>query len=406
MKLRVDVPWTVVLGFPMGLLAAVAARLGWSLPGGYLEFLERHPAWRGPCFRAGVTEMVDLLAVMAGLAGAWWLLVSLLGFVRHRWVLTVVRHNFWTVHVCLLIYACAVLEGTGLILPHSLPLNGLPPTALSVFWLRWHFLWPAMAVALAFATLQVLAWRQAVGFTYTGRFREATAPGDRIFENLRSGGRDPAYRSGLLQSAGAHLLLLVVIPWLLTLPACMTPYRIPDGDGRHGSSSMASATAAVRVQTRRVPRKQPRVVVNPRETAILYRTPELEDSPTWQEVARETEQPYSVNPLRVLAGVGVVAGSGNGTAPGWQGGRPGGEGVRRWFPHGSMGQGSPLPSRRSKTTRCDLERLLKGRMNGGFRFTGGDYGLLEAARQFSPYHRVLRRAHQVVLLERIGFQVV
>lgn len=324
MRTRVHIPWTVRLCFPLGVLGAVTARLAYSLPGWYREFLDGFPAFRAPCHQAGVGATIDFLATVAGVAAGWWLVLSLLGFVRRRRVLAVLRQTFWSIYAVLFLYGGVVLQLTGLILPANLAVNGQAPTAAAVFDWRWQFVWPALAVALGTAVLQVLAWRRSVTLTYVGQVREDPDPGDRVLENLRTGGADPAYRAGVVYSSGAHLLILIVIPWLLAVPACVSPSRLPAGDGAQGTAAASAPSRAVNVQVRRLRRQPPRVVVNPRNTDIVLRLPELDNSPTLAEVATATEKVYVVDPLRVLAGPGMYPGSGTNTRPGFHGADRGG----------------------------------------------------------------------------------
>jgi len=49
-----------------------------------------------------------------------------------------------------------------------------------------------------------------------------------IIENIRTNGKDPAYRKSLIISAAGHLLVLFVIPWMLNLRGCVVGAPFPD----------------------------------------------------------------------------------------------------------------------------------------------------------------------------------
>jgi hypothetical protein len=59
--------------------------------------------------------------------------------------------------------------------------------------------------------------------------------GDHLLEDLRTHGRDPRHRRSLYASAFTHLLIIIVIPYLLSLGGCVEPYRVPKGSGNRWS---------------------------------------------------------------------------------------------------------------------------------------------------------------------------
>ena len=55
--------------------------------------------------------------------------------------------------------------------------------------------------------------------------------GDRVLEDLRTHGRDPRHRRSLYASAFTHILILVIIPYILSLGGCVEAYKVPKGSG-------------------------------------------------------------------------------------------------------------------------------------------------------------------------------
>ena len=55
--------------------------------------------------------------------------------------------------------------------------------------------------------------------------------GDNTLEDLRTHGKDPQYRKSIYASVVTHLTILVLIPWILQLGGCITPYKVPKGSG-------------------------------------------------------------------------------------------------------------------------------------------------------------------------------
>lgn len=313
MKRLPHIPWTVILCFPLGVLASMAARFCLLHSNYYDDFLGKLPQFRGPCMGAGIEGTVGTLGLMAGLCAAWWLTLSFLGFKRRPWTLRLIQLNFWLVYGLLLFYIYLVFRITGLILPNMIVIDGVTPVPVVVFSHRLHFMWPAAVGILLFALLHVLSWKQAAIFEYTGVFRDTPATGDRILENLRTHGKAPEYRKSFIYSCALHFMVIIVIPWLLTMNACVNPYLIEQGDG--AANMVAAAVVQPKVMKRI--KKKKKFMVNPHTSAILFKLPELDDSKTLKEVQQQTEMTYvaDVNTRRSMQ-ANMGGGSGKGP-PGW-----------------------------------------------------------------------------------------
>jgi hypothetical protein len=129
--------------------------------------------------------------------------------------------------------------------------------------------------------------------------------GDRVVENLRTHGDDPDFRKSWYLSWAAHILVLIVIPWLLTLRGCVRPYDIPDGDG-----SPAMQLQVVKVQQKK--KKKQRVVLN-MNSPIIFHVPEISED-VLNEVDKITENTYEASSKGNF-------GKGKGTKPGFAGGK-------------------------------------------------------------------------------------
>jgi hypothetical protein len=284
----------------------------WQVP----EWLTaRHPGLAEPFAAEGVVFLVQAVATViagtAGLAAAGAGAALLPG----GFPLRLVRLGFWMAYVGIAAWIVLVTRGVGLIAARKLTVDELPQDAVTLFALWWSLVGPALlplAMAL-FGHLQ--SWRGttiasfAPGRGGTGK-EPPVAAGDRILEDIRTGGRDPLFRKSWLGSFWGHLLLIVIIPWLLQQVGCRERYNVPHGSGEE-------AVAAVVQVTKPVKKKKKRYVLN-LESAIILSKPDLDkDSDIEEKVEKASELTYTADTSTAQARAAGKMGKGGGKTGGW-----------------------------------------------------------------------------------------
>lgn len=127
--------------------------------------------------------------------------------------------------------------------------------------------------------------------------------GDRILENIRTHGATPHYRKAWYLSVFSHVMVIIIIPWLLTLRGCVEPYRLPKGAG------MPAVMKVMRVKQKKKKKKK-RLILN-MNSPIIFHIPKIDESKIFEEMEKVTAQTYTANTQRGRLG------SGKGPKGGW-----------------------------------------------------------------------------------------
>jgi len=284
----------------------------WQVP----EWLAaRHPGLSEPFAADGVVFLAQAVATAfvgaAGVAAAGALAALLPG----GFSLRLVRLGFWAVYAGIVAWIVLVTDGVRVIASRNLMIDDLPQDAVTLFTLWWSLVGPALlplAMAL-FGHLQ--SWRGTTIAAFArGRVGTGTEPpvaaGDRILEDIRTGGRDPLFRKSWQGSFWGHLLLIVIIPWLLQQVGCRERYNVPHGSGEE-------AVAAVVQVTKPVKKKKKRYVLN-LESAIILSKPDLDkDSDIEEKVEKASELTYTADTSTAQARAAGKLGKGGGKTGGW-----------------------------------------------------------------------------------------
>lgn len=316
MRIKPQSWWPTVLGGSLGLLAAGLARQAVLLPWVPYDITIACPALTVPFLGAGTAELCRMFAyVCLAVAGLWFLTSVLALLLRHRFALFLLHKSYAVAYALILGYVLLVNSVTGIVLEANVAIDGRTPTPLSLFFLRWDFIWPVLLVLVGVFAAHVASWRRVVINLYTGEHDDSPGPGDRLIDNILTNGNDPPFRKNLLLSWSLHLMVLIVIPWLLSFMGCVTPYRVPKGSG----VANAGIPAPIKVVKAKKPKK--RFVVNPNAT-ISFKMPELDDSQVAAEVEEATQLTYVADPKHgVIGGKGRGGqgklGRGGGTKGGW-----------------------------------------------------------------------------------------
>jgi hypothetical protein len=173
--------------------------------------------------------------------------------------------------------------------------------------------------------------------------------GDVVLENLRTQGRDPRARRSLLVSFVTHVLVIIVIPYLLSLQGCVEPFSVPKGSG---------VEAVAMVQPKIVKKKQKKKkLLIAKNSPIIWHVPDLfEETEVDKVMEAETQLTY------VATGTPGKLGSGGGTKGGWPEGM---ENATVRFPrlnHGGVGWDDGM-----EETMADVNFLREFKKVTGFK---------------------------------------
>ena len=347
----------VALATPLFALAAIGALVAWRLPATLASILARQPNFVGPfeadgvgLFFTGVALVLAGAAVMATVGG-------LAALLPGRLALRIVRLGFVAAYVAVAAYLLLVARTVGVIGQHKLTIDELPQDAVTLFTLWWSFSAAAFLPLLMALVGHVMSWRASTLTLFgSGHTAEDTAAGDRIIENVRTGGGDPLFRKSWLSSLSGHLLLIVVIPWLVRSIGCSERYSVPHGSGEE-------AVAAVVQVAKPVKKKKRRYMLNLNSAIILSRPDIDKDSDVEENVEKASEITYVADANSAQARAGGKMGKGGGKTGGWPDGV--GDDPVRFFriKHGGPGWDDGM----DEVSRADMNFLEEFKKVTGFK---------------------------------------
>ncbi len=360
---------SALFGVPLAVAAGLAGRFAAALRvdvfsgilARYLGLADHYSILAFPAVGWGLV----VVAVAATAVGA---LAALAAPVRCRFSLRLMRAAAVPFYGLIGVYALAVMWFTGIFEGVGIPLyaGGEEATTFEIFMLRWSLLWPVLIAAPAVAVLHLNLWRQAVIVAYTGTASDVQSEGDRLIENLRLHGREPRYRKSGLLSVWLHLLVIVIVPWLLTLIGCIDPYRPPFGGGEPQVQIM---------QVVQPERQKEQVLILRPDAAIIFHQPDLDDSEVMDQVVEVTMHRYEAD---ASAAFGTL-GDGDASTPGWADGFK--DGIMRFI---------------------RLEYTVRGWDDGMDPVSASDINLLRRFRELSGGMRTAEasESHPIALLRR------
>ena len=236
----------------------------------------------------------ELVAMIVGifLAG-----VSLLAFVRRRFVVVLLRMAaaaFAVVWVNLLVF---LVEAPARVYKSG-AVEEFGKAGRNELWVEGVWAWVPLAL-VSLALLVATCVRQ-VGRFYGQPAGMLTRLADRLVANLRTHGDDPRFRKSLYAAATAHIGVLFVLP-LIVLRGCMQdPYGIPKGSGD---------PIVQMVQIKKIKKKpKERVALNLNSPILFYR-PDIDESKVLDEIDEETLNTYEASPVQ-MGKAGQGAGKG------------------------------------------------------------------------------------------------
>ena len=303
----------LALAAPLFAVAVLGALFAWRLAAAPATIAARHANLAGPFAAEGVELGIRIVAALAAAGAGIAAVGGLAALLRGRIALWLVRLGFWSTYVVIAAWIVLATHGVNVIAAGKLTIDELPQDGVTLFKLWWHLVGPALApLAMAiFGHLQ--SWRASTIASFTSRRGPAAEPvpaaGDRILDDIRTGGRDPLFRTSWLGSFWGHLAVIVIIPWLLQYVGCRERYNVPHGSGEE-------AVAAVVQVTKPVKKKKRRYLLN-LQSAIILQRPDLDDSEVEEMVEKASEITYTADTSSAQARASGKMGKGGGKTGGW-----------------------------------------------------------------------------------------
>ena len=309
------------------------------------------------------TKALQFCFLLFGIMGAVCGLTGLLSLLRNRVTYHLLRGSLWIVYIAVACYIYIVWQGISSTLAEGLEVGGAKQDGATVFKFWWKACWPALAVALYAGWLHAMARSRSVYAAFS-RVSGKAMVGDRVLEDLRTHGRDPRHRRSLYASGMTHLIILVLIPYLLSLGGCVEAYRVPKGSGN-------PVVAMVKVVK---PKKKKKKTLSLRpNSAIIFDQPDLDSTEVDQQLEEQTQVTYSAQNSK--AG---KMGKGGGKDGGWP------EGMDKY-----------------KIRFIRLEHGGAG-WDDGMNQTGADINFLRAFSQATGFKKIARKgeSHSIGLLKK------
>ena len=298
-RLQARVPLTARFALAAAFLGGLAALMGWSLDSRYLvsSGLGDNESFVRYLEKSGHLLYGHRLALVAAAVTVLAALAALLSFVRRPFAFRLLEAT-WALFAVVGILYVDWTFGCGSIV------NAADHKAFDLA--ARDELWSHVVVTLSFAVVPVLAVLVAL-LTTRARVHYGLAPsvrtkdaGGRVIASLRTGGRDPRFRSSLYWSLFAFWCVLI-LPFLIIWFGWEKPYTLPKGGGE---MSVAQQVVVKKVQRKKKPKK---ITVNPFSPYILERM-SIDEVKTLEELEEATQDTYVATQNKRAGGKGKGTG--------------------------------------------------------------------------------------------------
>jgi len=242
-----------------------------------------------------IFQLAGVLAILCAAAGA-------AGFLLNRITWHALRLPLFGVYLLVGFYTWVTWQAGSAILANEIDVDGAKQDNATIIRLWWSVTSPALGIAAFAAWTHVMLRSRSVYAAFT-REEGPAMVGDRVLEDIRTHGRDPRHRRSLYLSTFTHFLILILIPWILSLGGCVEAYKVPKGSGN-------PVVAMVKMVK---PKKKKKQTLSLRpNSAILFEIPDLDDSQVDQVMEEQTQATYAANNAK-----SGKMGKGGGTQGGW-----------------------------------------------------------------------------------------
>lgn len=298
-------PVVLWLTVPLGLLAVVVVGPAIRLPDWFVGYFIRTPKVMRAFTAEGVPQLIATFRWVLAAGVFVFLAGHILGMVRRPWGLRAIRFSLLYALFTGLFYQYVVITLSNIIFARALSFGGVEKyDRVALFYLQWNWSKPVLAGMAVLTLIYLVSWRSRALAMYTGRRDDAPAPGDLVVENIRTHGREPVFRKSFLASIFSHLLVIVILPWLLQLGGCVSPYRVPLGSG----NPVVAMVSVIKPKKE----KKKQYILNP-NSMISFKVPEIDDSELFNQVVDASEVTYAAT-ANAKAG---KMGAGGGKEGGW-----------------------------------------------------------------------------------------
>jgi len=254
---------------------------------------------------AGVFQTFDAFAKAGVALGCALGVMAILGLLRRRFVLQLLR--ILTAMACiywLMVTSFLWYFPDAVALHFEKLLGGAEGSQLwrNEQWVQW--LWACVPFWLGCIVMLVCLWRKSVCEYYAEPVIDESLIGDRIYENVRTHGKDPQYRTSLYWPIGVYMLILFG-PMIMRGCGWEEDYEIPLGSGK---------PVVKQVQVKRIKKEKPEKLLLNMDSPIIWERPKLKDIKILDELKQETAETYQAN-----KNIGKL-GDGGGDTGGWPNG--------------------------------------------------------------------------------------
>ncbi len=245
--------------------------------------------------QAGITAVFRQFAILLGVFGAFYGLLSLLAFLRLRAVHYLMKIGassffaFWALVLYFVVRVPSVLMVARV--------DGFSEADRNELWLRGVVVWLPIMLVATLALFYLMLTR--VRVFYGGRPASGYST-DKLYADLQSHGRDPRFRTSFYWAAFLHFVVFAG-PLIIARGCLLDAYAVPRGQGEQ---------IVRRIKVKRVKRKKKKQLVINLNSPIIYEIPELDDKRS-QELDEETMDTYVATRL---SGIGK-GGKGKGGWP-------------------------------------------------------------------------------------------
>lgn len=283
-------------------LAGLAAAICYWLPPALEAFLSRNAEIHILLQSTHADSSLKLCFQLSGLLAILCAAAGVSGFFRNRITWHALRLPLFGVYLLVGFYAWVTWQAGSAIIDNGIDVDGAKQDKATMLRLWWSVASPALAMAAFAGWTHVMLRSRSVYAAFT---REEGAPmsGDRVLEDIRTHGRDPRHRRSLYLSTLTHFIILIMIPWILSLGGCVEAYKVPKGSGN-------PVVAMVKMVK---PKKKKKQTLSLRpNSAIIYEVPDLDDSQVDQVMEEQTQATYAANNAK-----SGKMGKGGGKEGGW-----------------------------------------------------------------------------------------
>ncbi len=358
-KARVASVATIMLG---GFACAVLFG-GFSLLPALSAFESANPKiaalWKSNNTSSALAFCFQFFVITSAICG----ITGLLSLLRNRVTYQLLRTTMYVIYASVACYVYLFWQGTASIMDASLEVGGAKQDGATIFKIWWKACWPALALALYAGWLHAMIRSRSVYAAFTSKSGKSMA-GDRLLEDVRTHGRDPRHRRSFYASGLTHLLIIVIIPYIMSLGGCVEAYRVPKGSGN-------PVVAMVKVVK---PKKKKKKTLSLRpNSAIIFDQPDLDHTEVDEQLEAKTTLTYSAQNSK--AG---KMGKGGGKDGGWP------EGMDKY-----------------KIRFIRLEHGGAG-WDDGMNQTGADINFLRAFAQATGFKKIASKgeSHSISLLKK------